>query len=282
MLRAMLAVILIAGLQGGAAAQELAIKREGPVILEAAQEWVLHSEALGRDVMVRVSPPASPIPDGEKAAAIYLLDGNASFGMGSDTLRLMSLEGATWPAYLISIGYDTTDTKEVMSSRAADYLHNAVSDPETGESEGGGGAAFETFVVDKLKPFIEARLAVDPEHSIIGGHSYGGLFVSNLIARRADAFSAYLIGSPSVWADPKLVDAVAATDGAGKAIYLSVGEKEVFGPINMVTDAADLTAALEQAGFDVTSRVHANQTHTMETSIWMAEGFRHLLAKEPE
>jgi len=47
----------------------------------------------------------------------------------------------------------------------------------------------------------------------------------------------------------------------------------------MVSDAARLRTALSGAGFKVTHKVHAEQTHTMEPNIWFAEGLRHLLAK---
>jgi predicted alpha/beta superfamily hydrolase len=278
MFRSFLALVVIACLHGGAAAQ-VEVKREGPVILPAAQQLVLHSKALGRDVMIRITPPVGPLPAGQRAAAVYMLDGNISFGLASDTLRLMALENQTWPAYLIAVGYDTSNPTEVMANRSVDYLHAVLKHPQDDKSEGGGGAKFETFIVEELKPFIEARLAVDPARSIIAGHSYGGLFVANLVARRPDAFSGYMIGSPSVWADANVVGAVAKAKGAGKAVYLGVGEKEVSTAIDMVTDAAKLGDALGKAGFVVTERVHQGQTHGMEPNVWMAEGFRILLAR---
>lgn len=277
MFRAMIAAIAVACLPGMAFAQALEVKSEGPVTLPSAQQLVLQSKALGRTVMVRISPPASPVAQGEKAAAIYMLDGNGSFGLASDTLRSMALENQTWPTYLISIGYDTTSSAEVMGARARDYLHSPVT--RNGRTDGGGGAAFETFVTDELKPFIEARLPVDPARSIIAGHSYGGLFVSNLLARKPGAFSGYMIASPSVWADPNLLAAVAKTKGAGRPVFLAVGEKEIIGSIDMVTDARKMGEALKTAGFAVTERVHQGQTHSMEPNVWVAEGFRALLAK---
>jgi predicted alpha/beta superfamily hydrolase len=279
MLRSIVALAVIAWLHGSAAAQGLEVKREGPVILPAAQQLVLHSKTLGRDVMVRIAPPAAPLQAGERAAAVYMLDGNISFGLANDTLRLMALESQTWPAYLIAIGYDTSNSMEVMANRGTDYLHSILKHPGDDKSVGGGGAAFETFVAEELKPFIEARLAVDPGRSIIAGHSYGGLFVANLIARRPNAFSAYMIGSPSVWADGSVMGAVAKAKGAGQAVYLAVGEKEVSASIDMVSDAAKLGDALGQAGFAVTERVHQGQTHGMEPNVWLAEGLRILLAR---
>jgi predicted alpha/beta superfamily hydrolase len=279
MLRSVVALVVVAWLHGSAAAQGLEVKSEGPVILPTAQQLVLHSKALGRYVMVRIAPPVAPLPAGERAAAIYILDGNLSFGLASDTLRLMAVENQTWPAYLIAIGYDTSNPMEVMANRGTDYLHLPLKHPDDDKAVGGGGAAFETFIADELKPFIEARLAIDPARSIIAGHSYGGLFVANLIARRPDAFSSYMIGSPSIWADGNVVGSVAKAKGQGQAVYLAVGGKESSASIDMVADAAKLGDALEKAGYAVTKRVHQDQTHGMEPNVWLAEGFRTLLAR---
>lgn len=263
-------------LSGAALAQGLAVKSDQPVTLAKTRQLLVHSPSLNRDFVVRITQPAgAPLASGDKAAAMYVLDGNIYFGMASDTLALMALEQETWPAYVIAVGYDAG--VNVTNQRAQDFLYSSV--VRDGKSDGGGGEAFAKFIVDELKPYIEATLPVDPQRSFIGGHSYGGLFVSNLIARRPDAFAGYLIGSPSVWADASLVEAVGKAKGAGRPIYVSVGEKEVFGAINMVTDAARLQASLAAAGFNVTYREHAEQTHVMEPNIMFAEGLRLLLAK---
>lgn len=269
-------VALAFGLHGASLAQELQVKREGSVTLPAAaREIVFKSPAAGREYMVRILPPM--LADGEKAAVVYVLDGNINVWLAEATLGLMSLEGESWPTYVVAIGYDTTAGADVMTSRAFDFLHTAVTDGA--DSEGGGGAAFAKFLVDELKPYIEAKLPVDPKRSFVAGFSYGGLFVSNLLARQPDAFSGYMIGSPSVWADAELVEAASKARGDGRPAYVSVGEKEVSDTINMVADADRLQAALSGAGFSVTYKVHAEQTHTMEPNIWFAEGLRVLLAK---
>jgi predicted alpha/beta superfamily hydrolase len=278
MLRSVIALVFLAWVHDGAAAQ-VELKREGPVTLPAAQQLVLHSKSIGRDMMVRISPPVAPPRAGEKAAAVYMLDGNLSFGMASDTLRLMALEGQTWPAYLIAISYDSSNPIEISANRDYDFLHSVLKHPDDEKGMGGGGAKFEAFIVDELKPFIEARLLVDPERSVLAGFSHGGLFVANVMARRPQAFARYMVGSPSIWADAGVIGAVAKTKGGGKAVYLGVGEKEVGASINTVADTAKLGDALEQAGFAVTERVLQGQTHGMAPNVWMAEGFRILLVR---
>ncbi len=275
-----LTIAVVACCLGGAAlAQKLTVASDAPVTLPGAQQLIVHSPSLNRDFQIRISPPAgAPMKPGEKAAAVYVFDGNMYFGMASDTLRLMALEPGTWPAYVIAVGYDTSKPVDVMAQRAEDFLYSPVKGDAPGESQGGGGEAFARFVVEELKPYIEATLPVDPQRSFATGHSYGGLFLSSLIARKPDAFAGYVIGSPSVWANATLVESVAKFKGGGRTIYVSVGEKEVFNTINMVTDADRLQVALAGAGFAVTHRVHAEQTHVMEPNIMFAEGLRLVLA----
>jgi predicted alpha/beta superfamily hydrolase len=279
MSRSLIALMFIACLHESAAAQALEIKREEPFTLPAAQQLVLHSKTLGRDVMVRIAPPAGLLPAGQRAAAVYMLDGNIGFGLASDTLRMMAQENQTFPAYLIAIGYDTANPMEISLRRDYDYLHTVLKHPADEKGMGGGGAAYEAFLTEELKPFVEKRLAVDPDRSVLAGFSHGGLFVSNVAARRPDAFAGYIIGSPSVWADANVISAASKANGSGRAVYLSVGEKEVSASINMVADTAKLGDGLGKAGYAVTSRVHQGQTHAMEPNIWMAEGFRVLLAR---
>ncbi|MDP3492517.1 MAG: alpha/beta hydrolase-fold protein [Hyphomonadaceae bacterium] len=267
-------------LSSAALAQKLNVTSDGPVMLPGTRQLIVYSPSLDRDFLIRISPPAGgPTKPGEKAAAVYVFDGNMYFGLASDTLRLMALEPGTWPAYVIAVGYDTSKPVDVMVQRAVDFLYSSVKGDAPGESEGGGGEAFARFVIEELKPYIEAALPVDPQRSFAAGHSYGGLFLSSLIARMPDAFAGYVIGSPSVWANATLVEEVAKAKGAGRPVYLSVGEKEVFSTIDMVADADKLLGALTGAGFAVTHRVHAEQTHVMEPNIMFAEGLRLLLAK---
>jgi len=267
-------------LSGAALAQKLTVASDVPVTLPGTRELIVHSPSLNRDFQIRISPPAGgPVQPGETYGAVYAFDGNMYFGMVRDTLSLMALEQETWPAYTIAVGYDTSKPVNVMAQRAQDFLYAPAKDDGNGKPEGGGGEAFAKFVLEELKPHIEAMLPVDPNRSFAAGHSYGGLFLSSLVARKPDAFAGYIIGSPSVWANAKLLGEVEKTKGAGRPIYLSVGEKEVFGAINMVTDAEKLLGALTAAGFKVTHKVHGEQTHVMEPNIMFAEGLRVLLAK---
>ena len=275
--RFLVAALLCVGLSTAASAEPPTVKSEGPVVFPAWRQLVLTSQSLGRDFMVRIIPPAAPPPAGVKAAAIYVLDGNLYSGMSADTMRLMTLEGRFPPTYVVAIGYDTTNPVVVINSRQNDYLHARATEPGKTVAYGGGGAAFEAFLIDELKPFMEARLGLDPQKSFLAGHSYGGLFVANIAARRPGAFSGYAIGSPSIWADADLPKRLLAQAGGGRKVFIGVGGLEAEEGINMVKDAQEIAAAMSRAGYAVRHKVYAEQGHGASPNAWMADGFRYLL-----
>ena len=93
---------------------------------------------------------------------------------------------------------------------------------------GGGGAAFEKFILEELRPRIEARYPVDHDKAFLLGHSLGGLLATTVLANNPSAFAGYLISSPSLQFDPALLDRVRSASrlGAGRRGYLSVGSEE--------------------------------------------------------
>ena len=48
---------------------------EGPAVRAAAVRYVIHSDRVGRDFVIDVTPPFSPMTAGEKRPVIYALDG---------------------------------------------------------------------------------------------------------------------------------------------------------------------------------------------------------------
>src|SRR5262249_24533081 len=130
------------------------------------------------------------------------------------------------------------------------------------------GAAFEAFLLEDLRPFIEAKFPVDPNRSLLFGHSLGGLFAARVFADKPSAFSGYILGSASVWADPAVVTAVAqvAPRATGERIFVAVSELEDLdpppGPPTMLDGFKRLAGALEnQPGVALKTRVYAGENH---------------------
>jgi pimeloyl-ACP methyl ester carboxylesterase len=161
------------------------------------------------------------------------------------------------PAYVISIGYPQGDA----SSRDIDLLHRPTI--RDGATVGGGGAAFQAFLTDDLRPFLESRYPLDPGKAILFGHSYGGLFAANVLADAPGSFSGYVIASPSVFADPELLARLpaAAAAGQGRRVFVAVGGLETAN--DMAGDAQKVAAILGSPAstFVVRMRVFSGESH---------------------
>jgi pimeloyl-ACP methyl ester carboxylesterase len=132
-----------------------------------------------------------------------------------------------------------------------------------GATVGGGGAAFEAFLIQDLRPFLEARYPLDPDKAILFGHSYGGLFAANVLAGAPTSFAGYIIASPSVFADRGVLARLpaAAAQGEGRRVYVAVGGIEISDGIT--EDAKRVAAVLGAPGSTLVTklRVFDGETH---------------------
>lgn len=268
------AALLLAG--GSAANAQLQIVSTGPAPQDDVQQFVVHSDRIGRDFVVQVTSSQLPMLPGQKMPAIYALD--LGMGIASPVGRLLGRSAAMRPAYIVSIGY--LPGHEL--ARNTDLVHHRFT--YDGQTMGGGGAAFEAVLLDEIRPLLEARYPLDPNRAFLFGHSFGGLFTAELFADRPDAFAGYLIASPSAFTDPGLVEriAIAARHApAGRRIYVAWGGTE--DPAT-VQSAADLARALTagSARLALRSVAYPGENHTSYYTRLILDAFPWLLPKPPE
>ena len=239
---------------GAAVLTAQGVGAEPGVLAPNTDSFVVHSARVGRDFQIEVTPPARAVSRGAKAPVLYALD--AGYHVAAPEAWALQASGAMAPAFVVAIGYPAG----APNARETDLLYRPHW--EHGVEGGGGGAAFEAFILDELRPAIEARYPVDPSRSILLGHSLAGLFVVNLLADRPRAFSAYLMASPSIWADEQTLARVraAAPKGQGRRVFLGVGGAETA---RMLEGVAALETALSArpSSFVVHKQVFAGQVH---------------------
>lgn len=274
-LAAGLAIVFI-GLASAAAADPLSVVSETPVIQQNATRFVLHSDRLGRNYEVTVQlPEAKVFLPGQKLAAVYALDGG--YGQAGPNSVFLGARGMMAPAIVVSIGF----IRGQPSSRNEDFTHRPFT--ADGETRGGGGAAFEAFLLEDLKPFIEARYPADPAGSVLFGHSLGGVFAANVFADNPEAFAGYIIASVVVPRDPGLVDRVAkATARArGQRVFLAVGGAEdatVAEKREMRKGFVALTAAFTaKPGVALQAKSYPGENHLSYYPNLVLDGFRFVL-----
>jgi predicted alpha/beta superfamily hydrolase len=204
--------------------------------------------------------------------------------MVTPTARLLPAERVTQSTYVVGIGFPEEGFMDYGVRRGRDLIHIAQkSQNPTGQ--GGGGAAFERFIKEELRPLIEGRYPVNGAQSVLAGHSYGGLFTATVLANDPDAFAGYMIGSPSLQMDPALAEKVraAASRGHGR-VFISCGANEGSNPAAMIGYTDALEAALKTAGsgFSVARKTFPDETHTSSQGAWISAGLRYVLAPVPQ
>jgi predicted alpha/beta superfamily hydrolase len=222
---------------------------------------IVHSDRIGRDFRVVISQPvATVLLPGQKLPAIYALDGGA--GIAGPQGQYLSNTWQMAAALMISID----DAPAEGNHRLDDLAHARWRPQDNSLPEmGGGGAAFEAFLLEDLRPFVEARYAVDSQRSVLLGHSLGALFTANVFARRPDTFAGYIMASVPAWAEPAIVQRVAAAAkrASGQRVFLSVAEfDDGVNGTGMQAGFQAMAAALQQPGVTLQTQVYPGENHS--------------------
>ena len=266
-------VIALGGLCPTAMAQEATVVSEGPALQPHAVKIILHSALMGRDYQIEVTAPfRGPVFPGQKAAVVYALDGG--WGVAGPAGWLLGGGGAMSPAYVVTIGYPEGQA----NSRERDLLPRPVRRQDGTVAQGERSALFTQFLTRELRPYIEARFPVDPQRSILFGHSLAGVFTANVLADQPTAFSGYLIASPSIWADPTVIERLRdAAEGRDRPVFVGYGERE---DNYMVEGGQQLAEALAARGDHVRTEVFPDAYHVTYYPAVMGRALPILLPRQ--
>ncbi|MDB5584937.1 MAG: putative esterase [Bradyrhizobium sp.] len=213
-----------------------------PVVRPDAEQWDMASKITGRTYRIFLAKPAgagSPPPEGYPV--IYLNDGDFEFHTAADALALQAVMGEVKPAYLVGIGYGR-DWAYLSRSRFADLtpsppdpitLARFATSPMMRDAAFGQAELFHGFMMEELRPLIEATYPVNRRDTSLFGHSLGGLFALHVLFNHPSAYRTYLAASPSInWAGGAILKdeaGLVAQLKAGKVaprLLLTVGELE--------------------------------------------------------
>jgi predicted alpha/beta superfamily hydrolase len=259
--RAVLLCFIAVFAGAAASAEPLKVVSETTPPQYGVTRLIVHSERIGRDFRVIVSQPAATVLlPGQKLPAIYALDGGN--GIAGPQGQYLSNAWLMSAALVVSV-----DDAPNEGNHRLDDLAHARWRPQDGSlpEMGGGGAAFEAFLLEDLRPFIEARYAADPQRSVLLGHSLGALFAANVFARRPDAFAGYVMASVPVWAEPGVVQrvATAAERASGQRVYLAVAEfDDGVNGTGMQPAFQAMLAALKRSGVTLKTQVYPGENHS--------------------
>jgi len=171
--------------------------------LVEVESFDIRSQLSDQRLRLTVSPGTRGGP------VLYVLDPLFLFDVAVGAASLLSvgarLTGGRFPApTIVGIGYPTDDPAEVFALRARDLTptYGRAGIPvDLPPLVFGGGERFLDTVVDEVLPAVEARYPDATGPRVLAGFSFSALFGLYCLFHRPEAFSGYILGSPSLWWD---------------------------------------------------------------------------------
>jgi len=214
----------------------------------------------GRTYQLYIKVPATYNRDSHQQSvypAVYLTDALTAFPLASGASQVPMNAGKMQEAILVGISWEVGISP--IDSRIRDFTPTV--NPEWAR-ETGGAEDHLNFIRDKVIPYMETNYRADSAHRIFSGHSLGGLFGAYIFATNPELFAGYILGSPSLWFDRKVVltspEYNQLTEPSEIAkVFIGVGELEqpVFSgaAANLVEDAQTYYDKLINKGKDLTT-----------------------------
>lgn len=205
------------------------------------------AHALARPVWVWLPPGYDSAP-ARRYPVLYLLDGQNVFDgtsagaewMVDETAQRLVLAQQVQPMIVVAVpsGRDRVDEYTPTPGRM------------DGARRGGGGPAFARYLLDDLKPVIDARFRTRPDAAgtTVGGSSLGGLLSLWIALHHGDRIGAALVVSPSVWWDDGFIERdvhqwTLPKGGQRPRLWLDIGGQEGPGAVSAVRRLRDALIA---------------------------------------
>ncbi len=178
------------------------LKAQETVPLILGEQRIIDSKFLNEERTINIYLPEDyQENDTAHYPVIYILDG----GMEEDFIHLVGLvrfNTQPWIARFprsIVVGIENTKRRRDFTFEVAslDFLKE-MDIPATQFTEYGGSASYISFLERELNPSIDSIYRTSGENTVIG-ESLGGLLATEILLKRTNLFTNYIISSPSLW-----------------------------------------------------------------------------------
>lgn len=197
--------------------------QDNPHFLSIGEQRTIYSNTLEESRDIIVGLPEGYESDSVAYPVIYLLDGKSNFLHTIASTRFLAASGRI-PGVIVVAIPNTDRVRDLTPSTEEDSLGVFPT--------AGGANNFLEFISTELKPFIAEHYRTRP-HSILIGHSFGGLFALHTLVHRPQVFDAYIAISPSFWWDNQrlIAQADSSFDYFGERVgdlYMTLGNEGSF------------------------------------------------------
>ena len=257
--------------------------------MPGTQTYELKSQHNDIEYEIRVWLPEEYARGGKSYPLTVMLDADYQFPLGVSILEHLAQRNQANESVVVAIAYANSQRNPYWyrRNRSRDYTPTTVLTGGYGEEFqqfSGGGGEFLRFIAEELTESLHAKYRITSSGHTYVGHSYGGLFGAFIISEQPNLFSNYLLISPSLWYDDRLMihrvteKAELGLDSKTQ-IYLAVGDHENQSGRPMVDELRLYAQALrdkQDPAVDVTVRVFADETHASVYPAALSAGLRYL------
>ena len=253
--------------------------------IDETEVRTIRSSVLGREYPVFVALPATYASQpNRRYPVVFVTDANYAFPLLRAISRRVGDHGKGLEDFiLVGLGYANGDTPEFSRRRdytpTADGDKKAVSDMPGRKPAFGEAERYRVFLRDEVLPFVARTYRVDAARKTFAGHSYGGLLGAHMLLTEPAMFERYVLTSPSLWWDDKVMlkrakAYVASHEKLPAQVFMAIGGYETVKPgsdnpryyrsRDMVADMRAFETTLKSrryANFGVVSTVLADEDH---------------------
>ncbi len=261
---------------------DLAAESDAPlVVLASTEARELVSAHTGQRYQIKVKLPRSYQKGDATYPVLYVVDAETNFGGVSYIAQRLIKDRLIPEILVVGVAYGT-DYESFYQLRSRDLTPTEDEDSTIGHGNSpdptGGGPLFARFLAEELFPFVESEYRARAHGRAFYGHSYGGLFGSWLILRHPDLFRRYLLLSPSLWFDDRVllgeVSEVELGDQASR-LYMASGRLEPRIDDLQIEFVAALRR-LRSPQLEIRSEVLDDETHRTVFGRGFTNGLRFL------
>lgn len=182
-----------------------------PVGFGQWRQFDMPSEISGHTYRIFISAPDGPAPAGG-FPVVYVTDANGLFPIAAGQARTFDLDPLLRRAIVIGVGYPVDDqswferrSRDLTPSPPAPDMFRPSGTPALTPENTGGAERFYRFLVEELRPVIAKTFPAASSDQSLFGHSLGGLFVLHTLFNHPESFRRYLISSPAIWWNNRVV-----------------------------------------------------------------------------
>jgi hypothetical protein len=224
-----------------------------PVRLSATKVVTLPAIKTGRKYDLWIAYPAN-YDAAKKYPVVFVLDGGYAFPLVRSIRNLLGQQGRNIQDFIL-VGLPPQTGLSSLESRSRDYTFsdpklNPANDPADYSAPHYGEAeSFRDYLETQVLPYAREQLNADPKKLVFVGHSYGGLFGAYVLLTKPELFSAYILGSPSLWFNKHEIlnyeKSYAASNRDLQArVVMYAGEFETYGPTPRHFKTTDLVGSM--------------------------------------